>query len=169
MHKIMSGADEFYRENYKPLYKYLCSLTGNPTIAEDITHEVFMTALVSPGSFDGKSSVLTWLCSVGKNKYLNIIRRSENKNVAIDNISEIGYEENDFSNIEKKEIAAHILKILDDFDDIKKELFILRVYAELPYCEIAARLGKTEAWARTSYFRIKNEICERFKEDGYEL
>ena len=35
---------------------------------------------------------------------------------------------------------------------------MLRVFCELPFAQIAALFGKTESWARVTYYRAKREI-----------
>lgn len=37
--------DEIYRKNAAIIYKYLCGLTQNPQMAEDLTQETFFQAI----------------------------------------------------------------------------------------------------------------------------
>lgn len=39
-----------------------------------------------------------------------------------------------------------------------RELVILRVYGELPFAEIASHFGKTESWAKVTFFRGKEKL-----------
>ena len=48
-----------------------------------------------------------------------------------------------------------------------KEVFILRVFAELSFAEIAVVLDKTESWARVTYYRAKQKLLAEM-EDNYE-
>ena len=41
-----------------------------------------------------------------------------------------------------------------------REVFTLRVFAELPYTQIGELFGKSENWARVTYYRAKQKIKE---------
>lgn len=42
---------------------------------------------------------------------------------------------------------------------------MLRVFGELKYAQIAALFGKTEGWARVTYYRAKQMLCQAMKEE----
>ena len=41
-----------------------------------------------------------------------------------------------------------------------KEVFLLRLFGELSFAQIAALFHKTESWARVTYYRAKGKIKE---------
>lgn len=45
--------DGIYRSYFKDVFLYMCSLSANEDIAEEITQETFVKALRSIGTFDG--------------------------------------------------------------------------------------------------------------------
>ena len=67
--------EQFYRENYRIVYGYLLSLCGDPAWAEDLTSEAFLKAISKIGSYDGERKPSTWLCTIGKNLYLDQRKR----------------------------------------------------------------------------------------------
>lgn len=44
-----------------------------------------------------------------------------------------------------------------------QEVFLLRTLGELSYRDIADIFGKSESWAKVTYFRAKNKIIERME------
>lgn len=56
----------------------------------------------------------------------------------------------------------HILK------EPYKEVFVLRVFAELSFADISEIFGKSESWARVTFYRAKNKLRERIDEDNEE-
>lgn len=65
--------------------------------------------------------------------------------------------------------AQHIHRALHILDEPYKEVFTLRVFAELKYGDIGALFGKTDSWARVIYFRAKERIIaiiEKEDENG---
>ena len=44
-----------------------------------------------------------------------------------------------------------------------KEVFLLRTLGELSFRDIADIFGKSESWAKVTYFRAKSTIIERME------
>ena len=68
--------EQFYKDNYRIVYGYLLSLCGSTALAEDLTSETFLKAISRIDSYDGRGKISTWLCSIGKNLYLNERKRN---------------------------------------------------------------------------------------------
>ena len=58
-------------------------------------------------------------------------------------------------------MAITIHKLLHDLEEPYKEVFVLKVFAELSYKDIACIFEKTETWARVTYHRARLKIIER--------
>lgn len=169
MKGIMTEAEEFYKEYYPALVKYLCTLTGDMKISEDIAEDTFLKVFTSPGKYDEKCSVFSFLCTVGKNLYIDSLRKKRKEKSFDDMSCDFPDKSNSFDNIEKKEISEKLLTYLDETDSIQKDIFLMRIYEELSYAEIGKILGKSENYARVIFYRTKNKLIEKLKEDGYEL
>ena len=57
------------------LYRFAYLRTGNRQTAEDLVQETFLSALKALDSFQGKSSVRTWLTSILNRKIIDYYRR----------------------------------------------------------------------------------------------
>lgn len=170
MKGIMSDAEEFYNRYYLPLVKYLCALTGDLQISEDIAEDTFLKVFVSYEKYDGKCSTFSFLCTVGKNLYIDYLRKEKRKqNLSDDEISKLSDKETSFENIEQREMWEKMLIYLDEMQDIQRDIFIMRVYEELSYAEIGNILDKSENYVRVNFYRAKNKLIQKLKEDGYEL
>lgn len=53
--------DLIYQAYFKDAFLYMCSLSADENIAEEITQEAFTKALKSLDSFDGKKDIRAWL------------------------------------------------------------------------------------------------------------
>ena len=51
-------------------------------------------------------------------------------------------------------------------DEPYREVFILKVFAELSYKEIAEIFDKKETWVRVTYYRAKVRLLERLGDDN---
>lgn len=67
----------------------------------------------------------------------------------------------------KKEDAFHIYQALHQIEEPYKEVFSMRVFGELPFKKIGLIFGKTESWARVTYYRAKKKIQQRIEEERH--
>lgn len=58
--------EEIYQKNVTTIYKYLCTLTQNSQLAEDLTQETFYQAIKGIDKFRGDCKISVWLCQIAK-------------------------------------------------------------------------------------------------------
>ena len=58
--------NEIYRENAAMIYKYLCGLTQDGGLAEELTQETFFQAIKGIDKFRGDCKISVWLCGIAK-------------------------------------------------------------------------------------------------------
>lgn len=158
-----SAFEQLYKENYSIVYGFLFSLCKNPQLSEELTAETFYKALKNYKKFKGKSKISTWLCSIARNEYYKYY----NKNHRIKSLEEtedIPDSDTIEEMVQDKTTALKIHELLHKMDDPYKEVFILRVFAELSYREIGVIMKKTESWARVTYYRAKVKLLEQMED-----
>ena len=161
----MTEFREIYDTYGKPVYRFLLRLSGDPDQAEELLQETFYQALVHIGKFEGRSSLYTWLCQIGKNAWLAECRRRSRmddtpwENLRIPDRS-LTPEEKVIRNENLRRIRQAILHLEDPY----KEVFILHVFGELKLREIAQANGKSESWARVTYYRARSQIAKEVME-----
>ena len=64
--------------------------------------------------------------------------------------------------------AKAVLKVLHELPEPYREVFYLHVFGEVALVEIAELFGKSPSWAGVTYYRAKQKISDKLKEDGYE-
>lgn len=155
--------DEIYRENAAMIYKYLCGLAQDRELAEELTQETFYQAVKGIDRFRGESKISVWLCGIAKNLwYKELQKRSRHKTAPLDETIPSGenVESKSLDNLEKIEI----FRLMHNLDDVTREVMYLRLAGELQFSEIADIMGKTENWARVTYYRGKQKIMKGMKE-----
>ena len=60
--------------------------------------------------------------------------------------------------LEDREEALRLHCLLHGLGEPYKEVFHLRVFGELPFGDIARVFGRTESWARVTFYRAKQKI-----------
>ncbi len=157
--------EDLYRENYNIVYGYLITLSKNTAVAEELASNVFLKALSHLDSYDGTCKISSWLCQIAKNEYYKYYNKNKRFTDSNDELEMVAA---DFD-VEKmfidKELAMQIHKLLHKLDEPYKEVFILRIFAELSYAEIGNVFEKTESWARVTFHRAKLKIIAQMSDE----
>ena len=155
----MQDFEQIYTDYFQDVFRYIRSLCRNDLTAEEITEEAFFKALKGIVSFDKRCDIRTWLIQIAKNAYFTYLKKS--KMLAELPMPDIVASDCQIdSAFIDKETASRIHQFLHTMDEPYKEVFTLKVFAEMPHSQIAELFGKTESWARVTYHRAKVMIIE---------
>lgn len=153
--------ESIYKEYYTSVYRYLLSLTKDTAEAEELTQETFFKALKNIEKYDPAQKMLTWLCTIGKNAFFSQQRKAGRETELSDSLAD---DDNGIlDRIIDSETSMEILQILHTLPEPYKEVFTLRVLGSLSFQKIGAVFGKSEAWARVTFFRSKTIIRENLE------
>lgn len=155
---IMSEFEEIYQKYYPQTYKYLMSLCRNSQIAEELCQDTFCQALQSIERYDGSCKLGVWLCQIAKHLWYKELRRHD-KHPSVEVTEDITHETLSLEehSIQKEE-KLRIFSFLHSLPEAMREVVYLRLSGELSFREIGQILGKTENWARVTYYRAKQKI-----------
>ena len=152
--------EELYQTYFHDIYLYLCSLSKDASLAEELTQETFFRALKSVKNFHGDCDIRVWLCQIAKNLFLTHCKRSDR--FTGDEIPETVPDTS--ITITDTEQAMKIHKILHQMENPYKEVFTLRIFGELLFKQISEIFGKSESWARVTFHRAKLRIIDELEE-----
>lgn len=158
--------DEIYRLYAEDVYRFILKLCRNEALAEDILQDTMLKAITSISDFRGGCAMKTWLCTIARNEYLNHLRRAESRHLPLDEAKDISGGEPLEYRISDKMQAMELHRILHVLEEPYKEIFTLRVFAELKFDEIGALFGKSGNWARVTFFRAKEKIIGILEKEG---
>lgn len=151
----MQSLEEIYEMYSRKVFLFLVSKTNDEHLAEELTQETFFQAVQCINQFEGKSSILTWLCGIANNVWLKYIRKHKVE-LSIDEGLEIEDKQDIHVQWEQKEI----LKLIHKMNEPVREVMYLRLVSNLSFAEIGEIIGKTETWTRVTFFRGKQKIVE---------
>ena len=158
----MQSMDEIYQQYAQTVYKYLISKIHNEDLAEELTQETFCQAIKSINHFDGKCKISTWLCAIAKNLYLAHLRKNPvHEDVDEVDVSVDSAENEALENLGKMEL----MKKLHELEEPYREVTYLRVFGGLSFAEIGEVLGKSENWARVTFYRGKEKLRKEVQEN----
>lgn len=158
--------EEIYKEYSKYIYNYLSSFT-NAEIAEELMQETFYSAMKNINKFKNNSSLKTWLYKIAKNKLTDYYKKTNKmQEINFDNVNEslllINSFEEDYMN---RDELINVYKKIHKLDEKSKEVVLLRVKCEFNFKEIGDIIGKTEEWARITFYRAKVKLKEDFENE----
>lgn len=160
--------DEIYKSLARPLYKYVLRLSRSESVAEEIVQQTFYKAVKYAERYNGECAVLTWLCGIAKNEYLNYLKKS-GRYVDIDDMTELSAGAYIETSVENRDMAAAAVGEMKKLPEPYGQVFALRVEDELSFREIGAVFGKSENWARVTFYRARQRIIKGMEERGYEM
>ncbi len=154
----MQDFDRIYSEYFSEVYKFVFCLCQNSALAEEVTQESFFKALKNIENFKGDCKIGTWLCKIAKNTFCNYVKqRGRQSGYPLETVIS---DENIEQQFEDKETVNRIHNVLHKLNESYKEVFWLRIFAELSFLQIAELFDKTESWARVTFYRAKIKIKE---------
>ena len=152
----MADFEEVYRRCFADVYKYVLALSRDEAVAEEVTQETFFKALTAIDGFRGQCQLRVWLCQIARNQYLTLCREQSKFTPGPPEAADGGIEEG----FADREAARRLHRLLHDLPEPYKEVFSLRTFGELPFSQIGELFGKTESWARVTYFRARQKLKE---------
>ena len=155
----MAVFKDIYDEYGKRLYGFIYSLTGDEHMTEELLQETFYQVFLHIDKFEGRCSIYTWICQIAKNAWYKECKRKKRFVPAFEDEMEAldtGYPVEE--EIIKKDQCRRIREALSKLEEPYKDVFILHVLGEIKLKEIADMYGKTESWAKVTYFRAKAKI-----------
>lgn len=153
-----------YKKYFHEVFLYIRALSGNESLAEEITQETFVKAMKDIEKFDERGNVKAWLFAIARNAYFRFCRR---KQIYMDaELSEIVPDPSPqiLDRFVEREMVKSIEKSVEFLPEPYREVFRLRIYGELPFEKIGNAYGKSAGWARVTYHRakqmIQKSVCE---------
>ena len=155
-----------YQSFSSEIYVYLYSLCGSRSLAEDLTQETFVKALLSLP--EGHGNIRAWLYKVARNLYFNH-RRREPASVDLDELAEVadsgsGPEEALLKKLSSKKLYEAVLRLTGN----KREVILLQYFSGFPQTQIAEMLGITGENVRVLSHRAKKELKKYLEENENE-
>ena len=156
-------------EEYYPLvYGYLLTLTSsNYDLAEELTQETFFRAIKNINRFKGEAKVSTWLCQIAKFTFWQFLdKRNRSKEVLLSDSPDIPSLELVEETYQRQETNRALYDAIDKLDAGTRDVMLYRINGDLSFKEIGELMGKTENWARVTFYRGKQRLGKEMK--GYE-
>jgi RNA polymerase sigma-70 factor (ECF subfamily) len=159
---------EIYNANFRRIYAFIVKRVGDAAEAEDLTQETFVQLYRSLGSYQGRSSLLTWTFGIAHNVCSRFFRHCSRWMVGGKNARTLD-EHPVESTIERQIDAA---RALDRCGEVLKasrrlahqEIFHLRYGESQSIRAIAKKVGKTNEAVKVSLRRSRAALSDGIPE-----
>lgn len=161
--------EELYRTYFDIVYRYIRSISQDGALAEEVTQETFFKALKKADQFRGDCDVRVWLCQIAKNTLYDHLKKQKKQLLGDEKLEEAESDGGELleEKLAQRSQAMEIHKVLHRLSEPYKEVFSLRTFGELTFREIGMLFGKSENWARVTYYRARVKIREELEYEDH--
>ncbi|HTU88271.1 MAG TPA: sigma-70 family RNA polymerase sigma factor [Solirubrobacteraceae bacterium] len=167
-----SAFEELFSRYRSRIRAYISGILADFDRAEDITQEVFISALRRLRDTERPIAFKPWIYQIAKNACIDELRRTRrNLEVPFDHdTSDAGEGVDLFSCEPGADLAVESKQQLDDLrraflgmSEVHRRVLVLRELEGLSYGEIAARLGMTRPVVESTLFRARRRLAEEYE------
>ena len=158
----MTEFEKLFNENREFVFKYLIKMTRDISLSEELTQETFFRAYMNYASLQNKEKASVWLCQIAKNTYFAWYNEQKKKE-PLENLELVSDDQNIEETFVQKELSQKALHRLHELEEPYKEVFMLSVFGGFSLKDISSIFGKSESWARVTFYRAKQKLLERMR------
>ena len=159
----MEDMEALYRRHAKTVYKYLLSLCRDGDLAEELTQETFYQAIRSIGRYDGGCKISVWLCQIAKHLWYQRLRKQQNAPLPLDEAEEPAVPSAEDSALVRQD-QLDLLRQIHALPSEPREVLYPRAFGGLSFREIGDVMGRTDNWARVTFYRGKEKLKKGAKD-----
>ncbi len=154
----MDDMDLVYQQHAQTVYRFLLSQCRDPGLAEELTQETFYQAIRSVDRFDGTCKVSTWLCQIAKHQLYHHQRKRRRETPLPEEADTIPPLPSAEAEALDRDGRLALLRQIHRLPEPGREVVYLRSFGDLSFREIGDVLGRTETWARVTFYRCKEKL-----------
>ena len=144
-----------YRENAEKIFRFLVRRGCPPQEAEDLVQDTFVKALLHIEDYRGDCGLSVWLCRIARNTWFSQLRR-QRRSLPLLETSEAVWDQ----------VWCEWAELMDALPEPYRTVFRARVLEDLGYRDIGGAFGKSESWARVTFYRARQKMRQMLEERG---
>jgi len=127
----------------KPLYAFLCRMTGDETEAEDLFQETFVRVCRHGDTFEGRGSFKSWLYAIAANACRShLATRKVRRTGDQPAVEPVDPAPQPAASLAASEAGERVKLAVAALPAEQREVLVLKVYQDLSYPEIARALDR---------------------------
>jgi RNA polymerase sigma-70 factor (ECF subfamily) len=161
---------QLYERYSGPVFGYLLRLSGDRSLADELTGETFYRAMLALDGFRGEASVKTWLLRIARNLYLRRAERGR-RTTSLEALQEGGASVPDpqpdpETALLGRERSRAIQRALLSLSEGDRSILLLRAQENMPGKEIAQVLGISVSAVKVRLYRARRRLAAALSEQG---
>src|SRR5690349_6804901 len=166
--------ETLYERYHRRIHAYVFGMVKDHQRAEDVTQEVFVSALRRMRATERPIAFKPWIYEIAKNACIDQFRRSKRaEEVSFD--ADEGLAPSDYGRLVSKEpvpdaaLAAkqqldHMVGAFGGLSEAHHQILVLRELEGLSYREIGERMGLSRPAVESTLFRARRRLSEEYDE-----
>ena len=138
----MIELDKIYFEHSESVFRFLFRMCGDAALSEELTGDTFEEALADAARYTGSFTIRSWLSSIAYDEYKRYLRRTKDTKSG--------------ELLPGEAIRKSILSLPEPYC----RTITLRLYAGLPFSEIALLEDLSQNSVKVLYCRAKRMLSE---------
>ncbi len=178
LRRMVAGEEEafvtLYRRRQGALYRFALHMSGNPSIAEEVTQEVFLALIRQAKQFDpAKGSLSSLLFGIARNHVLRCLERDRWYAPLPDDLPENGSspgpgctpaaQEDPLDGLTQKETIERLRQAVLALPENYREVVVLCDLQEMSYAEAAEALACAVGTVRSRLHRARALLEEKLR------
>jgi RNA polymerase sigma-70 factor (ECF subfamily) len=155
--------DRLYTLYHDRIFRFAVKRLRDAAEAEDVCQDVFLQIHRCIGSFEGRSSLLTWMFGIAHHQVCRRYRKRSHETLSLDapEAREVKAEQVSTD----REVEAHRIFVLcnraidEQLGEVQRKVFQLRYAENYSTKEIAERMGKSNQAIKISLFRSRQTLA----------
>ena len=161
----LQSFEELVLKHQKAVLNAAFRYTGNPSVAEELTQDVFVRVFRAAKSYRPEARFSTWLFTIVRNVCMNYKMREGKQDHQMDadnDLVEISQtQENPEQRAIRRELEGKIQKAIMSLPESLRLPLILSQFHQMPYEEIAKVLELSVVAVKVRIHRARNALAER--------
>lgn len=154
---------ELYQRHRNGIFRFAYRLLGSVEIAEDITHDCFLSLIKQPANFDpAKGSLRTYLYAAARNLAMKQFRGSDRETALDDSVDfAIPAREEPLPRLLDEELALKVKAAVLSLPPLQREALVLFEYEGLSLNDVASVVGTDVGAVKARLHRARQRLRSR--------
>ena len=160
---------ELVRHTQRFAFGTVCRMVGNAEESRDIVQEAYIRVWIHINQYSGRVTFHSWFFSILRNLAIDWLRKSRNRQSAINHHLSDTDENHPQVLLEGSELIQLIRKWILTLPETQQLVFILRDMEDLPIREVQEQTGLTESSIKSNLYVARKKLAAHLKTKGYQI
>lgn len=151
-----------YERHREVVFRFAYRMLQSIELAEEITHDCFLSLIKKPARFDGtRASLKTYLCAAARNQAIKHLKRLGTETTLDDLPHEPHETWNPLKQIIGAELTSVVRQAIAELPPLQREAVLLFEYEELSLAEVALIVNADVGTVKSRLHRAREKLRQR--------